>query len=197
VTVVAALARDGRVVMAADTATQYANTQVRGARKIRRLKDAGGSEVLLAGSGSGGILAVTAALTIEAMPSGLVAEQIWDEWADRVASAVTSHLAGQTPPLLRTTDDQSQVIDGAYLLAACGRLWYLFTHAAVRVTDGVACLGSGGDYALGALCASGRQFPAETLVSEAVMIACKYDPWCAVDSEGPGRTPFPLVETLG
>jgi ATP-dependent protease HslVU (ClpYQ) peptidase subunit len=192
-TVVAALADGQRVVMAADTASNYAGTQIQGARKIRRVEfPTGGGGMLVAGSGSGAIFAVLAGLDVEAMPPTGDSAAVWDAWAERVASTFTNRLTTMTPPLLRSTEGGGQQIDGAFLLGAGGRLWYLFTHQAVPVPDGIAALGSGGDLALGVLNSTDlRAVPLQVPVVRAVEVACKYDPYCAVTADGP------VVETLG
>lgn len=197
-TVVAAIALDGRVVMAADTVSQYQGTLVQGAHKIRRLQ-AGDTEVLLSGSGNGAIVQLAERLLkIEATPGPQADEQNWDDWAAVVASAISEILAEIRPPVTTSTSESQTFIDGAYLLGTAGRLWYLFTHQALRVIDGIAALGSGSDLALGVLSSveaveesqvpgsatSDRPTP-EALASAAVRVACRFDPHCAIGSGGP------------
>jgi ATP-dependent protease HslVU (ClpYQ) peptidase subunit len=189
VTVVAAIARDGHVTMAADTCSQYQGTIIHGARKIRRMQTADGTPVLLTGSGNGAIVQVIPRLVdIEATPGADGSEQAWDEWAERVAAACTEAAAGTALQLTARGQDGSTTLDGAFLLGAAGRLWYLFTFQALRVRDGVAALGSGSDLAFGALTTYQETAPGtadDVVVAAAVRAAVRYDAWCSIDDDGP------------
>lgn len=175
-TVVAAIARGGAIVFAADTLTDYSGTLIDGAVKVRRI-DVGGVPGLLAASGDGGILSVAARnLKLSAPPAGDT-----QEWADAAATAVSEVMDGQTPSLV-----DERRIDGTFLLGVGGQLYYLFTHQAVRIPDGVAALGPGCDTALGAM-HSALSFGAgpEEAVLGAVALGCRFAEGCAVGPGGP------------
>lgn len=175
-TVIAAVARDGHVVMAADTATNYVGTRIDGAAKVRRV-DLWGEPVLLAASGNGALLAVIA----RELPASDPINGSGQEWADEVASSISEILAAQAPPLL---EDSS--IDGALLLGWRGRLCYVFTHMATFVPDGIAAMGAGTDLALGVLNAAlSRGADPEEAAREAVMLACRHAEGCGVGVAGP------------
>jgi ATP-dependent protease HslVU (ClpYQ) peptidase subunit len=182
-TVVAAIARDGEIAMAADTATNYCGTRVDGAVKVRRI-DVAGEAALIAAAGNGALLPVILRnLKVDAQPDPGDAQQ----WTDEIAGAITDICAAQTPPLL----EDGERIDGALLLGWRGQLWYLFTHQATLVADGVAALGAGCDTALGAMHASlDRGADVEESTRTAVRLACRFAEGCAVGESGP------LVERL-
>lgn len=194
-TVVAAVARDGVVTMAADTAIDYHGTYLLGFPKVRRLElgahrsilraDPGVGTALLAASGDGAMLgALQRHLHIDDVPDRADITGV-SEWADTVAAAATQILAEQTPPIIETQSGR-QGIDGALLLGWAGHLFYLFTHQAHRCADGVGVLGSGCDIAFGAvhtaLRAGGQP---RTAVLQAVMLACDHCGGCRVDDRGP------------
>lgn len=189
-TVVAAVARDGQVVMAADRQTNYENQAVFGARKVRRLA-VGEQVALIAAAGNGALPNVLVQhLEIKTATPVLSADlaEVQD-WADVVASAATEVLAECTPPLLSTDSrDASQAIDGALLLGFAGHLFYLFTHQAAHVPDGVGALGSGSDVALGAMHVALEQLtPEQAAVRGGVELACVFAPYCGL---GPGGSPL-------
>lgn len=194
-TVVAAIASAGRVVMAADTVTQYHGTLVQGARKIRRLRFEGAEEILISGSGNGAIVqTIPQRLKTFTTPKPHDGDASWNEWAEIAACRVTDFLVDTVPPLTTTSEGGGTVVDGSFLLGAAGRLWYLFTNQSVPVVDGIAALGSGSDLALGVLAAApslaSMPHPPETLAVLAVRIACRFDPHCQIKD-------IPQVETLG
>jgi hypothetical protein len=202
VTVIAALADGHTVWMAADTATNYQGTYVPSSRKIIRVEFPNdGAQVLLAASGDGGILPVAARI-IRGTGAGDDPHPLnpsnWEDldvWATEVAETITRGLADVTPPLTCSRGEGSSPgMDGAFLLAHAGRLWYLFTHQANRVTDGIAVLGAGADYALGYLeCATDwpheENIPPERIVRDAVAATCTRIPYCHAPNG-------PLVEVL-
>lgn len=181
-TVVAAIARDGRIVMAGDRQTNYQQQAVYGARKIRR-HTAGSGEVLIAASGSGAISNMVARhCKLDHAPDAQATLVELQDWADVVGEAVTGVLAGAQPPLL----DGGQ-IPGALLLGVHGHLFYLFTHQAAYVSDGVAALGSGSEVALGAMHAALRHGdgPLDAVLL-GVELGCTYMDGCGF---GPGGAP--------
>ncbi len=192
-TVVAAIARAGRVVMAADWQTGYGGIQaVFGARKVRRLA-VGHDQALVAASGNGALLGVLQRhLTVDAPDAAASLDEL-QRWADVVASGATEVYAGTEPSLLRGADsDSAASMDGALLLGYRGHLFYLFTHQAVHVPDGIATLGSGSELALGAVhTALGCQVRPIEAVRNAVMLASRFCEGCGLDSRDP------LFETLG
>jgi ATP-dependent protease HslVU (ClpYQ) peptidase subunit len=186
-TVVAALAYADRVVMAADRLTNYGGTGVYMCdNKIRRIVSWNGEHILIAASGHGAMLAVIGRnLKIESMPEDSDQDDVQD-WADAIANAITELMAQQTPPILHSNDGDETTLNGALLLGWRGHLFYVFTHHAVRVHDGIAALGSGADVALGALHAS-TALEAEALeaVDLAVRLACRLMDGCGIDERGP------------
>lgn len=192
-TVVAALARAGRVVMAADTCTNYQGTHVLGARKIARIT-VGDDDALLAASGSGALLGLHTHWSSAAAPDPDDPADV-QAWAHEAARALSELAAAQTPPLLADAGGGTQIVDGAFLLGWRGRLIYFFTHQGVVLPDGIGALGMGADYAFGALevgLAGGWADP-EGMVEAAVLGACgRYD-GCRVAAEGPQVEHLPAV----
>jgi len=181
-TVVAAIARNGHVVMAADRQTSYQQQAVYGAKKIRRLT-AGSGEVLIAASGNGALPNVVARhCKLDHAPDAGATLSELQEWADVVAEAATEVLANAQPPLL-----EQGSIDGTLLLAARGHLFYLFTHQAAHAADGVAALGSGSEVALGAMHAALRHGdePLDAVLL-GVELGCTFMDGCGF---GPGGAP--------
>ena len=187
-TVVAAVARDGHVTMAADTCTNYAGTDLCGAVKIRTLRwtsPSGPDAALIAASGNGALAAVAAREVRLSTDNGAVPDAsnvaAVQSWADEIATAVAEVMAKQSPPIL----DENR-IDGALLLGWSGHLFYLFTHQAARVPDGVAALGTGTDVALGAMhTALDAGASPESATTGAVLLACQLISGCRVDASGP------------
>lgn len=192
-TVIAAVARDGRVVMAADTATNYVGTRIDGAVKVRAV-DLWGEQVLLAASGNGALLAVIARELPDSddVASHPPAEDVNgsdQKWADHVATAISEILAEQAPPLL---EDNS--IDGALLVGWRGRIFYVFTHMATFVSGGIAAMGSGTDMAIGVMCAAlTRGASPDEAVRDAVMLACHHIEGCGIGDDGPLVVHLPEV----
>ncbi len=188
-TTVAAIAdvSAGWVVMAADTASAYQGTIITGARKIRRLRTSNDVDYLLAAAGNGSLAQVPSrALTVPSTPDAAGPDEAWDLWAEAIASAVTEIAADTSPPITMPHPDGSTVLDGALLLGCAGRLWYLFTHQALRISEGLAALGSGADIAFGVLACARVLAVVEPVaqVGLALQIACKYDAWTGVGPLG-------------
>jgi ATP-dependent protease HslVU (ClpYQ) peptidase subunit len=182
VTVVAAIARDGRIIMAADRQTNYQQQAIFGAKKIRR-HTAGSGEVLIAASGAGAISNMVARhCKLDHAPDATATLAELQEWADVVAEAVTEVLANAQPPLI-----ESGGINGALLLGVHGQLFYLFTHQAAHAADGVAALGSGSEVALGAMHAALRHGdqPLDAVLL-GVELGCTFMDGCGF---GPGGAP--------
>lgn len=142
-TTIAALARDGHVWMAGDSATNvYDRPILDGARKVRRLTGDSGVEILLGFCGVGALAGlIPAKLLVEPMPQR---DEGLQPWAASIAWAV-SDLAFEA----RLTQDGQ--MDASILLGAAGRLWTLSNYGAIPHPDGVAALGSGEGPAMGAL----------------------------------------------
>lgn len=187
VTVVAAIAREGRIVMAADRATNYQGTGILGARKIARI-GSGPDTMLLAASGSGSLLSLHRHWQVDSFPEPTAPNDV-QAWADACATALTELAANTDPPLI---EDGS--LPGAFLLGWRGRLIYVFAHQATVVPDGIAALGNGCDYALGYLEAAVRLTSSrddQVLAEMAVMGACEGFDGCRLGGRGP------LVESIG
>lgn len=155
-TVIAALAFQGRIYLAADSGAFVNDRPVReAARKMRIVPvGTGGGHALVAFSGDGALAAlfdVEAARGINIEPpAGLFDD---DRWASQVAAWVTT--LGVDAGLVDRDDGR---LDALLILGWRGRLWTLLHNQAVPMTDGVAVLGSGGDVALGALLALRRRY---------------------------------------
>lgn len=178
-TVVAAIARDGHIVMAADTATNYCGTYIDGAVKIRRITLAG-QPGLLAVGGDGALASLVQRNlnTIDEQINGLDPAQ----QPDAIASAATELAANQNPPIL----EDSRRLDGAMLLGWRSQLHYIFTHQAAHIPDGIAALGTGCDISLGTMHTALKYGATpEHAVRQAVTLACRYCEGCAVGPDGP------------
>jgi ATP-dependent protease HslVU (ClpYQ) peptidase subunit len=142
-TTVAAVARDGHVLMAGDSLTRVYDRPIRdGIRKVLRLPVGKAGEECLFGISGDGALAdiLSARLTLDAPGPN----EDLQPWAAAVIWAITE-LAGDAG-----LTDAGQ-IDGSLLLGFRGRLWTLANNFAIPSTDGVAAIGSGEAVAVGAL----------------------------------------------
>lgn len=167
-TVIAAVAREGRVWMAADTASHAGTTRYAAPPKIRHHPNG----VLVAAAGQTAILA---ALRDPELIPDCDTDDL-DEWAQCTAERITAALLAVEPPLV---DDGS--INGEILLARAGRLWYIDANLATPARDGVAVLGSGSDIAYGAVQALlSLNQPSLHVVTTAVAIACQRNAGCAL-----------------
>lgn len=150
-TTVVAIARDGVVVMGADSLTNvYERPVYGGAIKVRRVPLEGGGEALLGVSGAGALGDLYAyRLTLPALPvDAWHSHADLQQWAAQCAWSLTdlAREAGVT---------QDGQIDGNVLLGAAGQLWTVANYMAIPHPDGSAALGSGEGPALGALDALG------------------------------------------
>jgi ATP-dependent protease HslVU (ClpYQ) peptidase subunit len=164
-----AAACDGDLVwMAADTATCVQGNTARGAAvKVYELKVSGQQKRALIGVTGSGALARFQPELPEITESGL------DDWASRCADQFTDWAFER-----QLTEDGQ--IDGKLLLGFQGRLWVLLKYQTVPIQETVAAIGSGADFALGALHQWSLETPrdAQRAVREAVEVACYYDPNC-------------------
>lgn len=200
-TVIIGIARAGAVHMAADRLVNYGDQATHGVRKIRRV-DLNGRPGLLAAAGNGALLGVLTVGLPPALAEADVAPPTGGpftlgtsapasgelaDWADRVAQVATGVLAETTPPLTATDHESATSIDGALLLGYAGQLFYLFTHQAAHVSDGVGTLGAGSEVALGAATVALRGGASRVEAADvAVRLACDYIPGCGL---GPGGLP--------
>jgi ATP-dependent protease HslVU (ClpYQ) peptidase subunit len=140
VTTIAAVARDGRVHMAADSLTNiYDRPVFDGARKIRRIPVGESSEALLAVCGDGGLADLATARLHPSRPDGDL-----QAWAAGIAYEI-SGLAVEHGLI-----EQGR-LDGSLLLGFDGSLWHITHGQAIPIPDGVAAAGSGEGPAMGAL----------------------------------------------
>ncbi len=105
----------------------------------------------------------------DTFPSPLIGSSL-DVWAQTVAHAAATLALDAKPPI---TDEDGQV-NGGGLLAWQGRLWYLDQDCAHPLGDCWA-VGSGSDYALGALNVFAADFPdipPDLRLRRALNIAC-------------------------
>lgn len=192
-TVVAAIAQAGRVVMAADTAAMTNSGQVvYGRRKIERHRTEDGHEMLLAFAGGAALpTLVSRHLKVDAVPGEGADDAALTAWAEAIAEAVADIATDAKPPLL----DKDGMVDGGGMLAYRGRIWTLNQQAATLTPLGYWAIGSGSDLALGFMYGwAGRPGDRASLdtVTGAVEAACLYDDACRVAPGG-----GPQIEVLG
>lgn len=169
-TTVAAVARAGRVHMAADSRTNVYDRPVDSVRKVLRMS-CGDFEFLLGVSGDGGLPGLLGAHW--QLEDGPVSGEDMQPWAHKVAEAVTD--------LARTWGmvDEGR-LNSNLILGAGGRLWTLSHAQAICHPDGIAAIGSGEGPAIGAIDALlARGVDPAKAVSEAVAIAIVRDPHSA------------------
>lgn len=170
-----AVARDGRVVMGADRATNVYDRPIIGITKIRRhaAKHGGDRAAFLLGyAGDGALPAIVeSGLTVDDVPP---ADATWperDAWASALACAITE-LALES----RITNNDGR-LDGNLLLGHDGHLWTVTHMQAIPHHDGRAAVGSGEGLALGALDAALTlgETDLEAIIELAVRIGCHRD----------------------
>lgn len=191
-TTVCAVARAGRVVMGADSLAVTGNEKCLGLTKLIELRavdvsaNPGNPSVLLGVSGRAALIdAIRDHLVIDALPAP------GDEvrpWVVAIACAIAD-LAAQFRLL-----DSDGGPDGNVLLGWAGEVWLICTSGAIRMASDIGAIGSGADYASGALYAidswprmMGEAEQVEDAVRAAVTIASYLD----VYSGGP-----PLVLSI-
>jgi ATP-dependent protease HslVU (ClpYQ) peptidase subunit len=188
VTVIAAIAKDGNVIMGCDTAATYGNTFVfKGEGKIVEVTAADGERVLVGAAGNAAIMSVVKRdLSIFSTPAADASDEDADGWANATAQAITAILSECSPSLLSGGGEDASSVDGMLMLAWRGHLWLVFTHSAIRPSNGIVAIGSGQDVALGAMNAA-VTFGAEPIdaVHEAVSLASTFADGCGVDERGP------------
>lgn len=194
-TVIAAIARDGHVVMGADVACSYAGlTLYKAESKIRELNTATDERVLIGAAGNASLLsALCRELKIAGTPGPDAPADAADEWADATAIAITSILHDAKPSLLTNASETDPAsLDGVFLLAWRSHAWMLFTHAALRPNDGVITIGSGSDVALGAIhTALALGATPDRAMHHAITYASTYADGCRLDERGP------IIHTTG
>lgn len=169
-TTVLGYAAGGWVFMGADSRTNIGDRTLDGAaRKVMRLPCAGG-EVLVGVSGNAGMPGRIRAAwpQVAAPPDGDDVQ----EWAEEVAAALTQAMLDSA-----MTDGDGRM-ESEFLLAAAGRLWTVYHHAAIPHADGMAAVGTGGPLALAALDVLLEQgLEPEAAVRRAVDTAIRLDMW--------------------
>lgn len=187
-TVIAAIAAGGRVVMGCDTATDSDGTAIYTTRgKIARFRTADDELVLIGAAGNAGILATLRhRLKIENSPRGRGRGRS-DRWADELAESIAEILADVRPPLLSTRHEGgAATLDGTMLVGWRHCLWIIGTHTAMRPHTDIAAIGSGRDIALGSMHTSMSTGVERRLaVEEAVRWASMLDSGCGIDERGP------------
>lgn len=187
-TVIAAIAKDGNVIMGCDTAATYGNTFIyKGEGKIVDITSGNGERILVGAAGNAAIMSVVKRdLGIFSTPSPDVSDEDADDWANATAQGITAILSECSPSLLSGGGDDAPSVDGMLMLAWRGHLWLVFTHSAIRPSNGIVAIGSGQDVALGAMNAA-VTFGADPLdaVHEAVSLAATFADGCGVDDRGP------------
>lgn len=170
-TTIVAVVREGVTVMAADTTgTDGCGRRYPDIGKIARKPVGRDGDALIGAAGRAALLPLVRFdlnLPIGPDPAD---EDDCNLWAQRVAEALTALMVDMKPAL---TDDDGNV-DGGGLLAYAGRLWILQENWAYRATRGWAAIGSGDDFATGALELL-QEVGAEEAATVAVSVACRHD----------------------
>jgi len=142
VTTVCAVARNGAVVMGADSMTNVYDRPVDGVVKVRRYMLDGLSECLMGFAGDGALPELVAAkLTIPAPPT----DGPLQPWATEISVAIT-RIA-----LDHQVIDEEGRMPGRVLLGYAGKLWTISHQQATPHLDGIAAIGSGEGPAIGAI----------------------------------------------
>lgn len=147
-TTVCAVARAGRVVMGADSMAVLNERALHGRTKVIELqvKDPSANpdhpSLLLGFAGNGALSdLVLAHFTVDAAPAP---DDDPQPWAATVAQGVTQIA-------IENWLVDNGKLDGNLLLGWAGHVWTIHTNGAHRHPDGVAAIGSGAEFALGAL----------------------------------------------
>lgn len=180
-TVMAAIVDGGRVWMACDSQAtdgfgrkwMHHPSQP---KIVRRQVGERGLPILMGSVGHGDLLGVIERLSILGHPDADDDDDC-NGWAAAVGANWCESAMDLVPPPTTAGGDGP---DGAFLLAAAGRLWHCAGHQAMRV-DRFTAAGSGGDYALGVLhgfAAIGRLHDPHAALAIAVETACVFDESC-------------------
>ncbi len=174
-TTVCAVARNGHVVMAADSMTTVYDRPIYGARKIIKLavadarNDFDNSTIIIGFSGDGAYVGLLRAhFRVDAIPDPGEDAQ---SWATSIAQAIT--VLGVEHGL---TDDGR--LDANLLLGWRGQLWTVVHQQAIAHPDGIAAIGSGEGPAIGAIdyaLATGYADDLPGLLTAAVTIGIRRD----------------------
>lgn len=181
-TVIAALVQDGKVHMAADTASILDGDLFYQPGKLLRLPvGTTGRDAVIGMAGSGAVMSLVAQhLTLSAPPASDTDLEL-RRWAGAVAGVICELAVDAKPSVLE--DDGK--IDAWCLLGYDGHLWLLCQQDAIRLLEPIAAIGSGGNLALGALAAlPGDLMPARDQLEAAVEVACRFDQSCQVTPAG-------------
>jgi hypothetical protein len=176
-TVIAGLVDGDEVVIGADSATNGdGGRRWDNKAKVFRLEVPGGTHAVFGFAGRCALNRVVRfGLTISAPPDRND-EDDCERWVHAIAVAMTELGMSCSPPL---TESNSQYLDGGALMGWGGRLWELTENLAQLVPCGYAAIGSGGDYAMGALYATcATQDSAESRIASAVGAACRWNANC-------------------
>lgn len=188
-TVIAAVARAGRVVIATDDTMTQDGMPWPGPVKVRRITCTGSPvEILVAAAGAAELLTYWwTHHTVRAPGKDL------DAWAQAIAEEITIAAGAMNPSCLvgGSSPDERGALDGVLLLGHAGRVWLIDANMAVLVPDGVIAVGSGRQVAIGALHAAlAHGAEPRDAVCQAVQLAVRFDDGCGL--LGPG----PVVEEL-
>lgn len=183
-TVIAAVAREGQVVIGTDDVCIQAGRYFPGPTKVRRVRCTGSDlDVLVAAAGAAELLTYFLRHNHVSPPG-----RDLEDWAQGMAEDVTACAAGMTPSALvgGETPNERGSMDGLLLLGHAGRLWTLDANMAVHVADGLVAIGSGGEVAIGALhVAMNYGATPRDAVTRAVELACRLTESAAVLGSGP------------
>lgn len=181
-TTVAAFVDDGKVFMAADSCATVYDRHIRGVKKIRRYETVSGEQFLI---GYAGITAIAdcAESSLQIVVSTHSSDMIM---LNKFAFGIAKIISGVAIDCNITENGR---LDATCLLAYRGNVWTISHMGAIHHENGIAAIGSGEAYAIGAMYAlHSRSAPGPFVASEAVGIAIHNDIYSGGDVN---------IETLG
>lgn len=101
------------------------------------------------------------------------------------AAAVYAWLVSEFVPALRRTLKDNDCVGGQCLIGVNGQLWWLQDDfAVVRPADGYFAIGSGADFAIGALHALSNETSVHVLIDQALRTAAHFCPTVGTQTHG-------------
>lgn len=177
-TVIAAVVRDGKVTMGADSASIMDGRVNHDGSKIFSVPLGSERAVFgFAGPAQLGDLVRYRITIADPPPRG--SDVRW--WLTEIAIDICQIAVDAKPAIL----DEDGWVSGAAVVGFRGDLWMLAQQSVMHVRDGFYAIGSGGDVALGVLAAlDGSDMSDEQIVTEAVEIAARFCDTVALGPDG-------------